>query len=913
MAETQEMDGLLADARSGRSAAMVILGEPGVGKSALLAHAAGVANAAGGMRVLRAAGVQSESELPFGALHQLLRPGLDRLGVLPEPQATALRGAFGLVPGGNRDRFLVGLAALSLLAELAGDGPLLCLVDDAHWLDRASADALLFAARRLDAEGVVLVFAARTGGFAGEGLPRRELGGLDRTASRALLDGHAPGLPQLVRDRVLAEAGGNPLALLELPAIAGRARTMTMEPLPLPHRISAAYLQQVAALPKRTRTFLLVAAAEESGDLAVTLRAAASLGVRPDAVEAAERAGLVAVGHLSVTFRHPLVRAAAYQGATSGERRAAHQALAEALVGEPSADRRAWHLAGAALAPDEGIAAGLARTAERARERLGYAAAAAAFERAATLTPDRRTRARRLIAAAESATDAGRPDAAAVLADEASRLGSDPLCAARLASVRAQIASERGELRAAHEILVAAAEPVAGFDVTLAASMLMEAIRFAWAVSVSDLVVHAAGRLGALPAPPGAWTGLLIRAGGALADLLTHQSEHALGPLAELVASARRAGSVAPEIRRFACGVALVVGDLDAAHEIASTLAQECRAGGAIRWLTAIQASLAVAQVQLDHFEEAAATSAESLRLVADTGQPHRVAHLSGLLAWIAAVRGDEERCRELADQALWHATVDGYQAGLLRAHGALAMLELGLGRFDAALEQWDSVPGGLLAHTYVVSWFAANEIEAAVRAGQQARAGELLARFAAWAHVLGQPAVHAEVHRCRALTGPAERAEGHYTEALRLLADGGRPFATARTRALYGEWLRRARRKTEARGQLRAALALFQQLDATPWADRARAELRAAGEAAAPGSDRPDRPDPASATGLLSLLTPQEAQVVRLAATGATNRDIAAQLFLSPRTISHHLYRAFPKLGVASRTELARLDLAGP
>ena len=415
--ETARIDELLAAARDGRSGALVIRGEAGVGKTALLDYAA----AGAGMRVLRGTGIESEAELPFAALQLLLRPGLGRLDVLPPPQAQALRGAFGLAGTPGADRFLIGLAALSLLSELAGDGALLCLVDDAHWLDHASADALLFAARRLESEGVVLLASAREDGFDAHGLPELPLGRLGREASRALLAERAPGLPPALADRVLAEADGNPLALLELPAalsgssgvpVALAASLELPAPLPLPRRLQQSYYRQVAALPAPTRTFLLVAAAEETGDLGLVRRAAQALGVPAAAGDAAERSGLIAADAQGVAFRHPLVRAAVYQGATSAERGAAHAALAGALddplAGEPDADRRAWHRAAAATGPDEGVAAALEQAADRARQRLGHAAAAAALERAARLTPAQPDRARRLIAAAGAALDAGR-------------------------------------------------------------------------------------------------------------------------------------------------------------------------------------------------------------------------------------------------------------------------------------------------------------------------------------------------------------------------------------------------------------------------------------------------------------------------------------------------------------------------
>src|SRR6266700_678969 len=821
-AETARIDELLAAARDGRSGALVIRGEAGVGKTALLDYAA----AAAGMRVLRGTGIESEAELPFAALQLLLRPGLGRLDVLPPPQAQALRGAFGLAGTSGADRFLIGLAALSVLSELAGDGALLCVVDDAHWLDHASADALLFAARRLESEGIVLLASAREDGVDAPGLPELPLGRLGREASRALLAERAPGLPPALADRVLTEADGNPLALLELPAalsessripIALAASLELPALLPLPRRLQQSYYRQVAALPAPTRTFLLVAAAEETGDLGLVRRAAQALGVPATADDAAERSGLVAVDAPAVAFRHPLVRAAVYQGATSAERGAAHAALAGALddplAGEPNADRRAWHRAAAAAGPDEGVAAALEQAADRARQRLGYAAAAAML-----------------------------------------RLGA-----------------------------------VAG-----------------WWAGDAKLVQDAAdrmtglGRSGLIPGP-----GALQ----AMADLLAGRPAAAVPRLAEVVAAARQVPARPDQlaVRFYAANMPLLIGDFDSARDLMLTTAQACRTQGVIRFLAPLSLGLSCADFCLTRFRAATESATEGLRLAQDTGQPVREAGLYSMLALLAAIAGDEPRCAELASSALRQFAAEEVANVSTMAEWALALLDLGLGRYGAALNRFEMAATGPLRHYIQPMLFAPDQIEAAVRfdpAGHGAdRAAEPLGRFAAWAGATGQPWARAVLHRCRALT-PDGDPGAHYREALRQHAVSGRPFEHGRTELLYGEWLRRGRRGTDARVHLRTALALFDRTGAAPWAERARAELRAAGEPAAAGAPAPDR---------LSLLTPQELQVVRLAASGATNRDIAAQLFISPRTVSHHLYRAFPKLGVTNRTALARLDLTGP
>lgn len=927
-AETARIDGLLAAARAGRSGALVVRGEAGVGKTALLDYAAG---AAAGLRVLRGTGIESEAELPFAALQLLLRPGAARLDMLPPPQAAALRGAFGLAQGAAADRFGVGLAALSVLAELAGDGALLCLVDDAHWLDRASAGALLFAARRLGEEGVVLLLAAREDGFDASGLAELPLGRLDRDAARALLAERVPGLPSGIAARVLAEAAGNPLALLEFPlalrdqpeapvpdaapvSLAGPA------PLPLPRRLQQSYYRQAAALPAAARTFLLVAAAEDTGDLDLVRRASRALDVPESAADTAERSGLILADATAVAFRHPLVRAAVYQGATSAERAAAHAALAAALEsplpaapgpplpGELDEDRRAWHRAAAATGPDEQAAAGLEQAAARARQRLGYAAATAALERAARLTPRAPDRARRLIAAAGAALDAGQPDAAIALAGRAETLTAEPGALAELARVRAWVAMERGAMHSAHELVMAGAGLIAGPDPAAASALLLLGSVVGWWAGDAKLVQQAADLMAGMePSGPATLGGSAPGPGAfkAMADLLAGQPAAAVPRLREVVAAAGRDQPARLDHRFYAANMAMLIGDFDSARDLMLSAARACRTQGVIRFLAPLSLGLAYADYGSGRFRAAFETATEGLRLAEDTGQPVRVAGLRAMLALLAAVDGDEPRCRELAGAALSQFAAEEVANVTTMAEWALALLDLGLGRYGAALDRFEMTASGALRHYIHPVLFAPDQVEAAVRLGAAGRAAEPLARFAAWAGAHGQPWALAVLHRCQALAG--EDADGHYREALRQHAGGGRPFEHARTALLYGEWLRRNRRGTEARVQLRAALALFGRCGARgarPWADRARAELRAAGEAADPAERPPDG---------LSLLTPQELQVVRLAAAGATNRDIAAQLFISPRTVSHHLYRAFPKLGVANRTALARLDLTQP
>ncbi|MFB9708619.1 MULTISPECIES: helix-turn-helix transcriptional regulator [Streptosporangium] len=875
------LDDLLAAARTGRSGSLVLQGDPGIGKSALLEYAAARAE---GLRVLRSTGVETEAEMPFAALHQLLRPELTRVRALPGPQALALNGALGLGDAAGDDRFLIGLATLSLLSEIAEDGPLLCLVDDAHWLDRASADALLFAARRLDAEGVALVFAARDG-FDAPGLPGRRLGPLDAGAAAELLAERDPHLAEGVRNRVLTESRGNPLALIELPRTAD-----PFTPMPLPRRIQEAYEARIAGLPDGARSMILLVAAEDTGDLGTVLRAAGRLGLGAADLGVAERAGFLTVGGGAAAFVHPLMRAAATHSAPFDRRLAVHRALADALDGED--DRRAWHLAAAAFGPDEQAAAALERSAGRARERHGHAAAAAALERAAELTADPGPLARRLTEAAVAAADAGLPERAQALAERAVRLVEEPRSIARLAELRARIAFERGSVHTAHDILLSGADRVAELDPAAAGLMLVDAGRNAWQLSDPRRVEEAAARLRRLRLRPEDGLDAAVDAVEAAAVSLNAGPAGALPAMRPLARDARGIERGSYGLRINGAFVAGLVGEFETQRQISVALVEECRTLGMTGLLPIAYVTLAGAELYLGRFRSAAADAAEGLRIATDTGQPHRTGYLEGILAWIAAVEGDEDRCAGLAVRCADHFAATGIANGLAWSEWALAALDLSLGRHTRALDRLEAALAGPVRHQIQAVYFAPDQIEAAVRAGLPDRAKEPLERLAEWADVARLDWADAVLARCRALLEPDDEI---FSAALR---PHGRPLERARAELGYGEWLRRERRRRDARPHLRAALETFQRLGAGPWARRAAAELRAAGEAtAAPAaSDR------------LAALSPQELQIVRLAVTGLTNREIGARLFVSPKTVSHHLYRAFPKLGVSSRVELARL-----
>lgn len=898
-AELEVVDRLLADARAGRSGALVVRGEAGIGKSALLLHAA---RRASGMRVLYQVGVETEVELPYATLHALFAEHGDALERLPEVQAGALRVALGLAAGPPPGRFLVGLAVLGLLAELATEQPVLCVIDDAHWVDRASAQALLFAARRLGNEPVVLLFAARSGlapDFPAPGIAELDLPRLDDASARELLDTEAGDLPRPVRDQLLREAAGNPLALRELPSAhrAGRTPVYPLGPpdagrggfAPTRSPVEQEFAARIAALPEAARTALLVAAADGTCDMRVVLDAAERLGADTADVEVLERERLLMFTDGCMRFHHPLIRTAAYGTATMAAKRAAHQALADVLDGRGEEDRRNWHLAASSLGPDEAVAAALEESALRARDRGSHEAVAAAFERAAALTPPGPDRGRRMVAAAEAASEAGRLEWAAGLADRAAAGSDDPQLRARLAVVRAHLAEADGDVEQAHRLLLEAAGPAAGAAPDVAGDMLLWAVEAAWTARDRRMVLEVddLARELALPATDH------VRAYAMLAAAQLTDDPDAELPSAStaLAMMGRCHGNGDPRATASLATWYLVAGDDTTALAVAAAAEREARATGALGTLPAVLAALATSRWYLGHWRDAAAAATDGLSIARDVGQLQVVDQLVGTLANLAAAHGDEAQVAAVLDELAGRPTARS--AELVGA--ARGLLDLGLGRFDAAADR--------LAETAAASrgWWRGlpDLVEAAARAGRGTDARRAADRFTRWAEHTGQPWARAVALRVQAIVASGEDAGDRFAEAAaQHRVDGTHPFERARTDLLHGEWLRRARRRSEARGPLRAAADTFEELGAGPWAERARAELRATGETRSAGL-APDQ---------LAELTPQELQVVRLAAAGLSNRDIAAQLFLSPRTVGYHLYKAFPKLGVASRAQLAKL-----
>jgi DNA-binding CsgD family transcriptional regulator len=900
-AERAAVAALLDDARIARGGALVVSGLPGVGKSALLADAAA---RAGDMQVLQARGVESESPLAFAALHRLLRPVLGYADRLPAPQARALRAAFGAGDSTDADRFRVFLAALSVLAEASADRPVLAVVDDAHWLDDSSAAALTFVARRVQDEPVALLFGAREGDarrFDAPDLPELHLGGLDPAAAADLLAEHAGGpVPAEVAAQLAARTGGNPLALVELPRTLPPAVLAGTVPLPVQLRVTEAvervFLDRARRLPAPAQTLLLVAAADDSGRLDVVRRAAAAVGAGEHALDAVERSGLVQVHAGQLELRHPLVRSAVYGAATDRERRRAHAALAAALPGAPDADRRAWHRAAAAAGPDAAVADELDAAAERARHRGGQEAASAALERAAELTPEPGDlRARRRYRAALAAWLAGRPLQARALADMADPDAADPGLRADIARLRARVEWNTGSITLGHRMLLRAAQEVAPHDPERAREMATIATALATVGGGSGLDVDPT----ALVPPPTEGAPRPVRCADALLRGL-----HALGrgdpaaatPLLRLAfALAEPVGDLALDVLANLGVAAMHLGDDEAVlrfHAAVLTGARE--ADALIMQLYALTRSV-LARIPTGRWQAAVAEAGEAVTLARVTGQPA----LTGLpLAWLgllAALRGDDTARVHLAEATT-----------LLAAHpgGTLEPLTRGVVAWAEAVLAGPH-PASALPHLrraaspIIGNAVAIERVEAAIRAGDADDAAAVLARLDAFAAATGAAWAAAAAEHGRALLADDGEAERHFGRALDHHARSPRRVDRARTELAFGEHLRRARRRVDARTHLRAALATFEEIGAAPWAERARQELRASGETARRRDDAPT-----------ADLTPQELQVARLVADGLPNREVAARLFVSPRTVEFHLRNVFAKAGVASRAELARLPL---
>jgi DNA-binding CsgD family transcriptional regulator len=892
---------LVAGVLAGQSRVLVLRGEAGVGKTALLEY---LAEAAAGCRVVRASGVESEMELAFAGLHGLCAPMLGRLKHLPASQRDALGTAFGLSAGPPPDRFLVGLAVLSILADVAEERPLICIVDDAQWLDRVSAQTLTFVARRLLAERVGLVFARREheDEHALAGLPELAVDGLDELDAHVLLDATLPGpLDERVRDRILAEAGGNPLALLELPRGLRPADMAGGFGLPgamrLTSRIEQGFVRRLEPFSVETRRLLLLAAAEPVGDVTLLWRAAERLGIGPGDATVAQDAGLVEIG-ARVQFRHPLVRSAAYGAAPAPDRRQIHQALADATDPKLDPDRRAWHRAHAAEGPDESVAEELERSAGRARARGGVAAAAAFLERAAHLTPEPARRGRRALAAAQAKFESAAPDTASELLAVAQLCPLDDLERARLARLRGEIAFAFRRGSDAPPLLRDAARELEGLDAALARETYLEALgaaMYAGRLYAESGVRKAAEAVRAAPAAPSAPRSIDLVLDG-MAMRFTEGPGAGAPPLRRALEAFRNeALDRHEEVMRWLllCPVvqSLAVFELwdDEAFRALATRAERlARQAGALTMLPVALVYLSGVHLFAGEFAAASALVQEADAIATATGNTPLVYGALLLGAW----RGVESEALELINAGRDSATARGEGRVLALAGYATSVLNNGLGRYEAAVD--GAQRGSEDDDQGYAAWSLIELVEAATRCGKPNVAAAALSRLQERTRAAGTDWALGILARSQALTSEGPGADASYREAIERLGRTRMRVELARAQLVYGEWLRRESRRVDAREQLRAAHDALSRIGAEAFSERARRELLATGERVRRVTSE-----------ARDMLTHQETQIARLAADGNTNPEIGAQLFISPRTVEHHLRNAFRKLDVSTRREL--------
>jgi DNA-binding CsgD family transcriptional regulator/tetratricopeptide (TPR) repeat protein len=892
--ERQRLDGMLAQARGGQSAVIVVRGEPGIGKTALLRHAA---RQASGLQISEVEGVEAEMELPFAGIHRLCAPMIGRLKALAEPQQNALRVAFGMSAGTAQNTFLVAVAVLSLLCACAEERPLLCLVDDAQWLDAASVQVLGFVGRRLLADPVVMVFSLREPitTRALDGLPELPLEGLDEADARALLSKAVPGrIDDRVRDRIIAETAGNPLALVELSQrMTAAERAGGFAPAAAhdrPIQLEERYLGRVAGLPEPTQRLLLLAAADALGDASVLWRAAERLSIDPSAAAPAAEAGLLEVDD-RVRFHHPLVRSAVYRAASDEERRRVHDALADVTDTELNADRHAWHLALAAAGPDEAVAAALERAAGRAQGRGGLAAAAALLERAAALTPDATLQAGRALAAAEASFQAGAFDGMARLLAMAEAGQLDGFQSARVALLRGHAALVAAYGNEAAWLLLDAARRLESFDLSLA----RRAYLTAWSAAINanhlggaDVILEICHSVRALPplvTDPHPLD--LVLEGFAL--LVTDGHAVAMPVL-------KRAAKVVPQLPdedvvRWGFqvgGVRSAMWD-DDAIAVYERQARVVRDAGALGELPIHLQALALEHAWLGDLAGAGRLMAESESISASIG--NQVPPFA--LLRILALQGREAEAAPLIDAVIHQGTTQGQGTAVMVAHWAAAVLYNGLGRYEEAESAArEVVANGILP--WLTMWARVELVEAAARVGDTELARAALDGLEATTQPAGSDFGLGVEARSRALLADGDEAEASYREAVERLSRTKRRPELARSQLVYGEWLRREVRSGEAREQLRAAEEMFTDIGMEAFAARAGRELVAAGA----------KPRTRSVDGHKEL-TPQEQQIAGLARDGLTNAEIGGELFLSPRTVEWHLHKVFAKLGVDSRSGL--------
>lgn len=926
-AEIDEIDRVLGLARGGHPASLLLSGEAGVGKTALLEHAAA---SAGGMLLLQARGVEAESELPYSGLFELLRPLLGDLAALPERQVQALSAALALGPAVAADPFAVAAATLSLLAAAAGRGPVLVIVDDLQWLDSASVEALAFAVRRLVHEPVAVLVGLRSATRIGVGLATTgggtepplgfavlELRGLDRPGSAALLASRlGTPLHDDLAERLYVETAGNPLALIELPrllpgGVIASLEAIGNEPLPVAQRLEQVFRRAAAGLAPEAQRALLVAAANDSADVDPVLAAIAVLGLPLGALDDAEASGLLSVRDAQLRFRHPLVRSSIYQAAEPAARRDAHRALAIALETVPGSHaRRAWHLAAATVGHDRAVASMLEDAAHSARERGAFVAAARAWEKAARLWPEPPEVARRLYAASENWQLANHYDHAVALLEEAATLTDEPALAADIDHLLLGIDVWRGPALSAAARLRAAATRWVSIAPERAVRMLADATLAAITGGELSVALEAATAASAIAPAAGADAELVAALQLGKARILTGDVDGGYPTLVRAVTELLASPSLEHQAALVQAVPALMTVEAYAlADAVLSSVISAQRRATALGLLAYSLGARSELEVRMGHWADAEADAAEAVQLAAEARQYGQLSYNLARAARLEAALGREDDCREHAERALDLAARHAFGSTFPFAHAALGLLDLGAGRIAAAVtsleeagRQWDKMgfrePGRL-------EW-QADLVEALARAGRLAEAEQrldVLEHQAAACHIperAGRPGTactlaRAAAARCRGLLAEPDESEPFFRRALEWHAWSGTPFEMARTQLCYGEQLRRAGRRVDARPLLTAALAEFERLGALPWASRAETELAATGAKMPPRRARP-----------IEQLTPQELQVVRLVASGATNREAGAALFVTPKTIEFHLAKIYRKLDLRSRTELA-------
>ena len=892
--ERREIGQVLAQARSGASAALALVGEPGIGKTALLDYAA---SQAGGMLLLRARGIESEAQIPFGSLLELIRPALVLLDQIPPPQAAALESALALRPGSAQDRFAVGAATLSLLAAYAEQDPVAVLVDDAQWLDGSSAQALLFAFRRLLADPVAVLVAVRDGEpslLDGADLRTLRLSGLTSDEATTLM----PGLTAESAQRLHQATAGNPLALLELSAdTPDLVLAPEGAPVLVSARISRAFLRRAGLLDQAARQALVLAATSDIGDLATLDRAAARLGIDLSALAAAESAGLVTLRAGTVEFRHPLARSAVYAAAPPAQRRAAHRALAAALP-DRDVDRRAWHLAAATAGPDEAASAALAQAAARSQGRSAYPTAAAAFERAGRLAADGERRGWLLWQAAEAGWLAGFTGRAVALLDEARALAGQPRTLVEIDRLAGHIAVLRGPVMSGHAILTAAADRA---DPELAVTMLAEAASACFFAGKPAEMLAAAERARAsLPASPSARARFLAAMAVGMARILGSDAAAGADALHEATTLAENSAEVRDDLRLlpWLAVAPLFLRESGTGRSLLEHALQTARAHAAVGVLPFALNLIARDQATSDRWAVAEATYQEAIALARESGQQTQLAFGLAGLAWLQARRGRAPECRTGVAEALLLCHGLGMGLHQIWATAALGELELGLGDAAGAVAHFERQQQ-LLADLTITDPDlspAAELVNGYLKLGRTADAQRVAAEFTASADAKGQPWPLARALRCRGMLAADTGFADDFERAITLHELTPDVFEAARTRLAYGERLRRSRNRVLAREQLRAAVDMFEGLDARPWAERARAELAATGETRQPRD-----------ASTIDVLTPQELQIALLLAGGKTTRETAAALFLSPKTVEYHLRHIYQRLGIHSRDELAQ------